>query len=472
MKLDLTSTKVFEMNRAWVWVCVVALGCSDDGTPEPEPTTDAGSDAGDFLASCGYVNAFSETPECREYRGGSWTQEAAEADCRRVFLGRAGTFALEACSFADETGRCVVGDLSADGYTLVSSGDPSSCGAAQTGCETFAGGTFTPDAACGDGCVAGEEIAQPFVPMFVDCRPALEGEPPGATDGQVCTPTLISASTEPGRRYADYADCDVVRTQRPYYAMPTEIEANPDDPRLSDESYLDELAWLRSETESSACACCHSSSKTPSGPAVWDTEAGALWIDTVSDEALAMLAGFTDSAAFGFFPTAQNNGFDRSETGLPTTDVARLRAFATRELERRGLSVDEARALPPFAPFFRELIEFEPEACEDGIGLDAEGALRWSGGNARYVYVLEADAQAPGVPPNFDLPEGTLWSIAVAPDATSIPCGMPYGSVPEGVTQRIPTVGAAPALESGRSYFLYVLRDVVQPITRCVFVAP
>jgi hypothetical protein len=460
------------MNRALSLALAVALGCSDDPETGPEPMADGGT-ATAFLASCGYVNAFSESPECKEYRGGTWTQEAAEADCRRVFLGRAGTFALgEACVFENETGRCVVGEAEADGYTLVSSGDPASCGAAQTGCETFAGGTFTPDAICGEGCVAGEELAQPFVPMVVDCRPAREGEPAGATDGQVCTPTIISGSTEPGRRYADYADCDVVRTQRPYYAMPTEVATAPDDPRLSDTTYMDELAWVRSEAESSACACCHSSSRTPSGAAVWDTEAGSLWIDTVSDEALAMLAGFTDSAAFGFLPTAQNNGFDRSETGLPTTDVTRLRAFVTRELERRDLTVDEARTLPPFAPFFRELIEFEPDACEEGVGLDAEGNLSWNGGNARYVYVLEADAQAPGVPPNFDLPEGTLWSIAIAPEATSIACGMPYGAVPEGATQRVPADGAAPTLESGRSYFLYVLRDVAQPITRCLFVAP
>lgn len=462
------------MTRTLLLTLVLAVGCSDDdSSPDPNPDTpDAGAPSSDFVASCGYVNAFSETPECKEYRGG-WTQESAEADCRRVFLGRAGTFALgEPCAFEDETGRCVVGDLDDDGYTLVSSGDPSSCGAAQTGCETFAGGTFNPASVCGDGCIPGEDVGQPFVPMFVDCRPAREGEPEGATDGEVCTPTIISGSTEPGRRYADYADCDVVRTQRPYYAMPTEVTSTPDDPRLDDADYLAELAWLRSEAEASACACCHSSSRTPSGAAVWDTEAGPLWIDTVSDEALAMLGGLTDSAAFGFLPVAQNNGFDRSETGLPTTDTTRLRAFVARELERRGLTVDEARALPPFAPFFRELIEFEPEACEEGVGLDAEGVLHWNGGNARYVYVLEADAQAPGVPPNFDLPEGTLWSIAVAPEATSIACETPYGAVPEGAAQRVPAEGAAPTLESGSTYFLVVLRDVAQPITRCLFVAP
>ena len=123
---------------------------------------------------------------------------------------------------------------------------------------------------------------------------------------------------------------------------------------------------------------------------------------------------------------------DRDEHGLRDGKGA----FLDRELMRRGLTVAEARELPPFAPFFRELIEFEPEACDDGIGLDAEGTLHWTGGNARYLSVLEADAQAPGVPPNFDLPEGTLWSIAVSPEATSIACSLPYGTLPEGVSQR------------------------------------
>ena len=38
--------------------------------------------------------------------------------------------------------------------------------------------------------------------------------------------------------------------------------------------------------------------------------------------------------------------------------------------------------------------------------------------------------------------------------------------------QRVPAEGAAPTLESGSTYFLVVLRDVAQPITRCLFVAP
>ena len=456
--------------------------CGDDDGGSVDPSPDAGApadDAGaerdpDFVAGCTYVNGFSGSEDCKEYRGPGWSPEGAARDCERVFLGEAGAFVEgEACAFEEEVGRCVVGTPGQPrGYVLVSSGDPTNCGAAQSACETFAGGTFEPAPICAS-CEPGEETGQPFIPMFVDCRDPIEGEPAGAgPDGQVCTPTIISGSTEPGRRYTDYADCSVVLTQRPYYAEDAGVEMDPEDPRLDDAEYMAEVDWLKEQAEASACACCHTASDTPEGAAIWDTEAGPLWVDTISDEALAMLAGFTDSAGFGFLPAEENNGFDRSETGLPTTDVPRLRAFAERELARRELSVEEARELEPFAPFFRELIEFEPEACPEGTGVDADGQLRWTGGGARYVHVLEADAQAPGTPPNWDLPEGTLWAISVPPDVGAMGCGMAYGELPEGAVQRVPAEGAPPALESGEQYFLYVQRDIVQPITRCLFTAP
>lgn len=455
-------------------MALLLVAC-DGGSPDG---ADGGLDAsGDpsFVASCVYENTFAMAPECREYRGPGWDAETVTRDCARVFLNNSGELTLdEPCAFDDEIGRCTVGDLAAGGYLIVSSGDPSACGAAQTGCETFAGGTFEAAESC-DGCAAtGDEGPGAIVPADPDCRDPLPGEPAGASEGgQVCTPTMISGSTEPGRRYDQYADCDVVRTQRPYYAMPAPYEEDPSDPRLADADYMAEVDWVRAQAESSACTCCHSASATPSGAAAWDTEAGALWIDTVSDEALAMFAGFTDSAAFGFFPVEESNGFDRSTTGLPTTDVPRLRAFAEQELARRGLTVDEARELPPFAPFFRELVEHEPEPCPDGLGVDGDGLVRWTGGGARYVWILEEGSTSPGVPPNWDLPDGTIWAIRADFDGDALGCGMGYGELPSGAVQRVPADGSAPpALESGRTYYLAVMRDIAQPITRCTFSAP
>lgn len=465
-----------------------ALGCGPTG-PAVDDARDAGPTASDgaapdagpadpsFVARCDYENSFARRPECREYRGPGWRLEAAAADCERVFLNRPGTLTVgQRCSFPDQVGVCTVGTLGSaggSGYAIVSSGGPAACGPAQSACETFARGTFSPSAIC-IGCEpTGMESTDAFIPMSVDCRPPLPGEPASVGEGgRVCTPTIISGSTEPGRSYADYASCDVVRTQRPYYPRPTRVTTDPADPRLGDAGYMGELRWLRTQAEASACTCCHSASRTPSGASLWDTEAGPLWIDTVSDEALAMLAGLTDSTTFGFLPAAENNGFDRSTTGLPTTDVSRLQAFLTGELARRGVTPDEARTLPAFAPFFRDLIDYRPGPCPDGVGLDEAGTIRWTGGPARYVSVLRADAQSPGVPPNWDLPEGTLWAIAVPPTSTPIGCGMRYAELPPSAYQRVPSSGPPPALASGQTYYLYVQRDVALPITRCTFVAP
>lgn len=467
--------------------------CSEDNTAAritPDAETEDISDSADVaaevapsdtdvapvvLGSCTYVNAFSGSAECREYAG-TWTEAAAKLDCEAVFFGTAGTWASEACAVAPVIGSCVIGDVSADGYATYSTGDASGCDAAKLGCESFGGGTFAPTAICASGAACEERLpatASTFVPPYLDCRPPLSGEPAGASEGQVCTTTMISASTEPGRYYPAYADCGVVRRQRPYYGDPPTLGDTTGDPRLEDAAYMGEVEWLKGEVRASACTCCHDSAEAPDGAAVWDVNAGPLWIDSVSDKALAMLVGLTDSRYFGFYPAEQNNGFDRSQTGLPTTDVARLKAFGRLELARRGLTEAQAAELPPFAPFFRELVEYEPEACPEGVGVGANGELRWDGVSARYISVLRAGSASPGVQPNYDLPDGTLWALAADPTEPSIACGLTYGSVPDGSYQRFPADGAAPeALVSGQSYYLHVQRDLAFPVTRCVFVAP
>ena len=469
--------------------------CSEDNTIAPLApdasaqadvlgSTDAAADAAapadtsvvaDVLGSCTYTNGFSGTAECREYAG-TWTEEAAKLDCEAVFLGKAGTWAPGSCAVTPVIGRCVVGDLAAEGYATLSTGDGSGCDAARLGCETFGGGTFTATALCGGGAACEERLpatAGTFVPPYLDCRPPLAGEPAGASGGQVCTTTMISASTEPGRYFPDYADCSVVRKQRPYYGDPPALGDPAGDPRLGDVAYMGEVAWLKEQVRASACTCCHDAAVAPEGAAVWDIAAGPLWVDSVSDKALAMLVGLTDSRYFGFYPADQNNGFDRSETGLPTTDVARLKAFGRLELARRGLTEAQAAELPPFAPFFRELVEYAPEACPEGVGVAADGELRWEGVSARYVSVLRAGSASPGVQPNYDLPEGTLWALAADPTEPSIACGLAYGEVPDGAYQRFPAAGAAPeGLVSGQTYYLHVQRDLAFPVTRCLFVAP
>ena len=99
--------------------------------------------------------------------------------------------------------------------------------------------------------------------------------------------------------------------------------------------------------------------------------------------------------------------------------------------------------------------------------------VRKSGGDVRYLYVLEADATTPTVPPNLDLPDGTLWRVDVGVDGAPLESGVSYGEVPSGAAQAFPAEGAAPVeLVSGRAYYLAAFVDIIQPATRCVFQAP
>jgi hypothetical protein len=157
--------------------------------------------------------------------------------------------------------------------------------------QVFARGVFTPDGVCsrregGAGDAGREDDANSspgegiFLPPTRVCRAPRAGERPGnGPDGQVCTWNAISAATEEGRRYDDYASCEHVRTQRPYYFASPRPPRSTRDPRLDDPTYVAELNWVRSQVEASACICCHSSRVAPLGPSNWYVEAPATgWI--------------------------------------------------------------------------------------------------------------------------------------------------------------------------------------------------
>lgn len=455
------------------------------------------------LASCYYTNSFAEAEECREYTGAKWTIDTAMEDCQDVFLGAAGDFRPDTgCQFESELGRCEVEDTTETSYLIVSAGsDPEDCALAQTGCETFGGGAFTPDPLCDvqsdstdaadgadgndatdgsdttdgadglDGVVGGYPGV--FVAGFTECKDPVDGDPAGAgPDGTVCTQNMIGGCTEPGYKFADYANCDVVFTQRPYYPYPAPEPGSDDDPRLQDEEYMSELAWVTEQIDACGCVCCHSKQIPPDGPSAWYTDGGPLWVDTVTDTGVALFTGLADSSSLGAYPPEENNGFDRFTTGVPTTDIPRMQAFWIAELERRGQTQDWAAAVPPFGAFIGEQVNYEPEACPVGVGVDELGVLTWGSAQVRYAYILEAGSKMPGAPPNYDEPEGTLWLIDVTHKQLPFGDGFLYGQPPEGVAQRIPESGQPPALQSGESYVFVGLLDVILPITRCVFTAP
>jgi hypothetical protein len=353
--------------------------------------------------------------------------------------------------------------------------DAGACQGNVVGCS-FAGGTLEPAGVCAGGAPEPEEPPAPgsvFTPFERVCSEAKAGEDAGKSEGgQVCTWQGISGCAEEGRKYADYGACRPVLTQRPYWPGQPAGQAAANDPRLSDPAWKSEFAWVTAQVEACACVCCHSKEHAPAaGPSGWFVEDGPIWTEGLDDDGLAVLAGWVDSTAFGAFKAEDNNGFSRDATGLPTTDVPRLQRFLEGELARRGLTRDNFAETMPFGgPLYAQL-NYEPGPCGAGEGQDAEGRLIWTGGGARYLYILEAEASAPGVPPNLDLPEGTLWRIDVAPTDAPVPSGVSPGLVPAGARQVFPASGQPPALVSGQTYYLYALRDIYQPLARCLFTA-
>ena len=438
-----------------------AVGCSGDKIDEAQ-------------AHCVYLNIFSNMEECREYRGAAWTLESGKDDCNGQ---QESSFAEGSCPYPETLGYCVFDGETDDTYHVVFPGDETDgCETSEMGCELFGGGEFVPSSTCEDladdldtgGIGSGGSVFQPGELM---CTEAVAGQSPGLSDGgEVCTWSTIGGCTEEGRKFIDYAECTPVLTQRPYAPVPpSDFKTPEDDPIWTNPSFLDEVSWAKNQAESCGCVCCHTNSVAPRGASNWDTEAEGIWTDTFTELGLAIMAGWVDSTALGAHAPEDNNGFDRSITGLPTTDIERMVAFFEGELGRRGAVQSDFADTPPTGGPLHTQSLYEPEACENGEGVDANGLLTWSGGAARYIYVLEAGSTNPGTPPNLDLPEGVMWKLDVAHTNDGIRGGFVYGEAPAGTTQTFPATGAPAALESGKEYYVYVLKDIAIPITRCLF---
>ncbi len=443
-------------------------GDGDDGDGDGDTPGDGDGDGPSGNDSCDYTSVFTQTPECRDYIGAAWTEAEVEADCAGV----SGTVNDGIpCATEGVLGRCVF-DAGTDWeqQTVIYGADASACDLSATGCETFGGGTWEPEPLCegSDGGGGGNVFIQPYR----ECVAPLDGEPPGQSEGgEVCTWQMIAASTEEGRKYKDYGDCEAVYTQRPYYAAPPNPAPAEPDPRLEDPDYVAELTWVTEQIEASACICCHSEEIAPVGPSNWYIEAPNNWINSFDDTGLAFGAGWVTSVALGAYDPADNNGFDRINSGFPTTDPERMVAFFINELAHRGKTEADFVDTPPFGgPLWDQLV-FEPSECESGEGVKPDGSVVWTGGLARYVYVLDAGSQSPTIPPNLDLPAGTRWRVDVPwEDGEPVGSGeLSYGQLPAGLSQRFPIDGAPQGLVPGGQYYLYVSKDVGIPITRCLF---
>lgn len=422
---------------------------------------------------CSYTSRFTDLPECNEYLGETWTQSKMETECSDA----GGTLTVgESCDLSATLGACILeGGTEQARRAWVVSADEGECGTNKRGCELFGGGAWDPAPKCG-----GSNVPEPkndgpvFIPPTKTCKAPIAGESAGqSAGGEVCTWNMISGSTEEGRKFKDYASCETVLTQRPYYgAKPNTERDGIVDERLKDPVYVEELTWVKGQIESSACVCCHSSEISPEGPSNWYVEAPGNFMDTFYDSGLAMGANYVPSQELGAYEPEDNNGFDRLTSGFPSTDPQRMVKFFRDELTHRGkVEADFAGRKYTAGPIGIQL-DYVPMACTGGSGIDASGTITWEGGPARYLYVMEQGSANPGVPPNLDKPEGTLWRIDVAPGGAVWKSGeVTYGMLVQGElrAQAIPEEGAPPALESGKTYYLYVQADVVVPITRCTF---
>jgi hypothetical protein len=428
---------------------------------------------------CTYVNKFSKKEECRDYVG-EWSAEQAQVDCRD----QNGAIVLDAaCNIEVRLGACILTtDANAQRFQRITfpGDDATKCAGSERGCEFFGGGVFEAAPICGGATTpgGGSGLAVFQQPKLV-CKAPLPGEAPGKSpNGQVCTWQMISGATEEGRKFQDYADCSAVRTQRPYYAAQTAQNAEKTDPRLTEPTYAKELAWVKSQVESAACTCCHSKA-APEGFSNWYVEQPGNFLNGFYDKGIAMGAGWIESGSFGAYPPSENNGFTRATPENPThsifpsTDNARMVKFFENEALLRGIKKETYAGTYAAGPLDEQRF-YVPKACGPGEGIEADGTLRWRLGGARYVYVLDANAKAPGVPPNLDFPTGTIWRMDVSETGTPVETGtVKFGVVNPGLTQRFPAGNTAPKiLEKGKTYYLYVMADVAQPNTRCLATIP
>ncbi len=304
-----------------------------------------------------------------------------------------------------------------------------------------------------------------FVQPYPVCRDVVHN----GESQKLCVNASIAASTLEGRSFAEDSDCSTVKTQRPYRPLPTTKQGKADDPRLQDSAFMADLDWVKSQVRASACSCCHSTAAAPTY-AAWDIDAPYVWIEQMTDRAVAIMAGSLPTDLMGSYSKEQNFGFDRSQTGSPTTDVPRMKTFFQNELDRRGVTEEAIAKMQSGNGPFEQVLKQKPIVCPDGIGVDSSGRVSWGTAAARYVYITSPEASNPLTPPNTDLPAGTLWRLDVLPSSDPLASGVSYGSRLEGTLQKFPSEGEPEALQAGQTYRLYATRDVLRPIINCTFV--
>jgi cytochrome c553 len=133
-----------------------------------------------------------------------------------------------------------------------------------------------------------------------------------------------------GELFSDSYDCDLVEGPCSSVRLGATIEVGDPDPERLDDP---DLAWSTAQLASCSCICCHNEDGVSAH--IWSWDYAPAWTDTISSERLETLMEYAGHRGDILQPE-ENNGFRRDIIGLPTNDPERMRAFAQRELARRG----------------------------------------------------------------------------------------------------------------------------------------
>jgi len=134
-----------------------------------------------------------------------------------------------------------------------------------------------------------------------------------------------------GETFTSVYSCDTV--QGPSATEPpgavSQVTHNP--AILEDPDY----DWVLGQLSACSCTCCHTGAGI--GTYRWSSTFEPAWSDSADSKALDALQKDPPPGSLAHaIPPEENNGFSRYETGHPTTDPARFRAFILRELARRN----------------------------------------------------------------------------------------------------------------------------------------
>ena len=427
-------------------------------------------------------NPFSMCGECKDYVGASWTMTTATTDCERTN----GTLQpAVACEVPAALGRCMIRGAMPDATRITFPGsDASQCAITQTGCTVFARGEFVPAGVCaagGNGGVTGDAGATDAATTTDASTSAAEGvspahaDVPRATSGRCPRATALAVRCAPGtpspppprsrRRYDDYASCEHVRTQRPYYPVPSAATPSTPDTCMQDATYVvvSSTGCVGRWSRARACAATPSAWRRR-GASNWYVEALGNWTNGFDASGLALGADLDRLHLLRrLSPRCRTKASRGRCRALPSTDPARMRDFFERELMHRGFYPRGLRAhRDPSADRSTANRSYQPTACAEGRGVDADGTVRWGSAALRATCTcsMRASANPRRSTRTSTLPRGTRWRVDVAPTSSPVVSGIKYGRVPNGATQRFPETGAPAPLQPGAMYYLYVLLDV------------